>query len=241
MMMFRLTFVSLSLSACTTAFTPVVFRHPTAAAMTTTTTTTTTLYNQMMNGMASMGMVNTAEYCAEDDDICNLEEEEALMNRLESEAHMLEMNLDEIQNLVYALTEAAEEDRQNGNNNNNDNDNFGYPSSGGDLSEMTFMGLLNTARYCVEEGCDVEYREALVNTLTHQYTVWNVRLMDIVSSLSRLYQHRSQYASDLHGPDVDSLMNSIGSRVRMDDPRHHVVVDMYDMADANGRNYEEDE
>jgi hypothetical protein len=33
-----------------------------------------------------------------------------------------EMNLDEIQNLVYALTEAAEEeDRQNGNNNNNNN------------------------------------------------------------------------------------------------------------------------
>ena len=38
---------------------------------------------------------------------------------------------------------------------------------------------------------------------------------------------------------LDSLMNSIGSRVvRMDD-RH--VLDMYDMANANGRNYEEDE
>ena len=239
--MFR--FVVISFSVCaSTAFTPLMLRSRSAATVvlvdptttaTTMMTTTTTLHNQMFSGMDSMGMVNTAEYCAEDDDICNLEEEESLMNRLESEAHMLEMNLDEIQNLVYALTEEVEDGRQNGNDNDNS---MGYPTSGGDLSEMTFMGLLNTARYCVEEGCDMEYREALVNTLTHQYTVWNVRLMDIVASLSRLYHHRSQYASELHGPDVDSLMESIGSGMRMDD-RHG----MYEMADSSGRNYEEDE
>ena len=39
----------------------------------------------MMNDMASsMGMVNTAEYCAEGDEICYLEEDKALMNRPES-------------------------------------------------------------------------------------------------------------------------------------------------------------
>jgi hypothetical protein len=40
----------------------------------------------MMNDMASiMGMVNTAEYCAEGDEICYLEEDnKALMNCLES-------------------------------------------------------------------------------------------------------------------------------------------------------------
>jgi hypothetical protein len=165
---------------------------------------------QMLSTMDSMGIVNTAEYCAEGDEICELEEEDALMNTLESQAHLLEASLEEIQNLVYALSD--EDDPLS-----NENSYYQTAAGGGDLSGMTFMGLVNTARYCIDEGCDEEYREALVCTLTHQYHAWSMRLNDIVSSLSRLYHHRSNYAPDLHGQEVDSLMESIGYHLSMED------------------------
>jgi len=110
----------------------------------------------------------------------------------------------------------------------------GYRTPGGDLSQMSFMGLLNTARLFLEEGSgyDEEYRQALINTLSHQYNVWNVRFVDTVSSLRRLYDHRSNrsYLSDLHAYEVNSLMESIGTRLRMDYHHHHPMhhIDMND-------------
>jgi hypothetical protein len=202
--MFRLVYIGLSLSGVT-AFAPGILTdrkgtvaHPQLS------NSNCVLHAQMLSGMDSMELVNTAEYCAEEEDICDWQEEDALMNRLESQAHLLESSLDEIQALVYALSDRSEVEKVHS-----------YPTDGGDLNQMTFMGIINTARYCIDEGCDVEYNEALVNTLTEQYSAWNMRLIDTVSSLSHLYNHRSHYAPDLHGEEVDSLMESIGSGSRL--------------------------
>lgn len=163
---------------------------------------------QPLSDVDTMCVMNTADYCSEEEEACDIQEEDALMNSLESQAHYIEIRLDEIEDLMSGLS--------------------GYPQSNDlrtlqtnhqVLSEIDTLCLMNTASYCIEEGCSEEDHEALLNTLYEQYGAWNMRLVEIISSLNRLYHHHSHAPTpnNVHEHEIDSLMESIRSRLSTDD------------------------
>ena len=160
---------------------------------------------QMSGDVDTMCIMNAAELCSLESGYCDPEEEEALWNRLESQAHALEVRLEEMRSLVFALTERPRLAVL-------DTHHF----SGVVLDEMDTMCLFNTAQYCVDEGCTFEDKEALMNRLHEQYTAWNLRLLEILSTMKRLDSHMHRMSYVMRRPEVDSLMQSIEAALTMD-------------------------
>lgn len=160
---------------------------------------------QMLGDVDTMCIINAAEYCSLEDGACHPEEEQALLNRLESQAHGLEVRLDEMRYLVFALTDRPRLSALDT-----------HQMAGPVLDEMDTMCIMNAAQYCAEEECPFEDKEALVNRLHHEYTAWNLRLLDILSTMRRLEAHVYQTSDRLHNREVDSLMQSIENALTMD-------------------------
>mmetsp|Transcript_63057 Transcript_63057/g.176362 ORF Transcript_63057/g.176362 Transcript_63057/m.176362 type:complete len:209 (+) Transcript_63057:128-754(+) len=176
---------------------------------------------QVLNDMDVMCIENAASFCSQEDAECDLDQEQALINRLESQAHSLEVRLDEMRSLAFALsgrplTPLSEPNHQ---------------YAGPVLDEMDTMILMNTAAYCAEEGCDLEHNDALVNRLEEQSTAWNLRLMEVLSALKQVTAHHimSDYMS-LDRSEIGSLMHSIEGALARDHERKdiRVPVDSYE-------------
>lgn len=152
---------------------------------------------RVLNDMDTMCIVNAADFCSEEAEICDLEQEQALINRLESQAHALEIRVEEMRSIAFVLAE---------NNRPRLSQWESHRFAGPVLSEMDTMILMNTAEYCTEEGCDIEDKEALVNRLDEQSAAWSLRLLEILSVLKKVVVHDTQHHM---GPEVDSLMDWI--------------------------------
>ncbi len=163
---------------------------------------------QVLDDVDAMCIVNAANLCSQDDSFCDVDEEEALFNRLESHAHLLEIRLEEMRSLAFALSDRPRLATL-------DNHQFAGPV----LDEIDTMCLMNAAAFCIDEGCDIEDKEALINRLHEQYIGWNLRLLGTVSAMRRLELH--ELNAYMYRPEVSSLMQSIGSALTME----------YDMTD----------
>lgn len=166
------------------------------------------LRNQVLDDVDAICIMNAANLCSIDDYFCSLDEEEALLNRLESQAYLLEIRLNEMRGLVFAMSDrprlASREIHQ-----------VSRPA----LSEIDTLCLMNTAAFCAEEGCDLEDEEAIVARLQEQYTAWNRRLIATISAMRRLEMHNME--NRMQNPEVYSLMQSIEDALTMN----------YDMTD----------
>lgn len=157
---------------------------------------------QMLNYIDEMCLENTASLCAEEEDFCDLEEEQAVMNRLESQAHSAEILLEEMQSLAFALSFENTPRLVHSEN---------HLVTGTAMSQMDTMCLMNTATFCAEEGCDLEDNEALVNRLHEQSVMWNDRLMEILSVLKQTQTHLN-----INSPEIDSLKDDIQGAMARD-------------------------
>lgn len=163
---------------------------------------------QMLDDIDAMCIVNAANLCSQDDYYCTVDDEEALYNRLESHAHMLEAYLEEMRSLVFALSDRPRLTTM-------DN----HQMNGRVLDEIDTMCLMNTAAYCVEEECSLEDHDALVNRLQEQYMAWDRRLLSTLSAMRRLERHHLD--GRRNSPEIQSLMQSIENALTME----------YDMSD----------
>lgn len=163
---------------------------------------------QVFDDMDAACIINAANLCSNDDYFCNVDEEEALLNRLESQAHLLEIRLDEMRTLVFALSDRPRLGSRDV-----------HQVSGPELNENDTLCLMNTAAYCAEEGCDIEDEEAIANRLQEQYTAWSRRLVATISAMRRLELRTME--EQMQSPDVYSLMRSIEEALSMN----------YDMTD----------
>jgi hypothetical protein len=157
---------------------------------------------QMLSDIDEMCLENTASLCTEEEDFCDLEEEQALMNTLESQAHSVEILLEEMQSLAFALS--FENTPQLSHLES-------HQVAGHVMSQMDTMGLMNTATYCAEEGCYLEDNEALVNRLHEQSEMWSVRLMEILSVLKQTQTHLS-----IDSPEISSLKDDVQGAMARD-------------------------
>mmetsp|Transcript_66756 Transcript_66756/g.192843 ORF Transcript_66756/g.192843 Transcript_66756/m.192843 type:complete len:215 (-) Transcript_66756:8-652(-) len=160
---------------------------------------------QVMADMDIMCLVNTADLCSREEDMCDLEHEEALMNTLGSQMELMEIRLEELREMVFALAERPRVDAANR-----------HHTSAPVMNEMDAMCLMNTADYCINEGCDLDQKEALVNRLSEQYSALNLRHTDIVASLKRLEAHSLGSRMRMHDRETESLMQSIQRRLSME-------------------------
>lgn len=151
---------------------------------------------QVLDDMDAMCIINAANLCSNDDYFCNVDDKDALLNRLESQAHLLEIRLDEMRELVFALSDRPRVARR---------DIRHIPSPV--LNEIETICLMDTAAFCAEEGCDIEEEEAIINRLQEQYAAWNRRLVATIAAMRRL--ERRQMEDQMQSPEVYSLMQSI--------------------------------
>lgn len=160
---------------------------------------------QILSDIDAMCIVNAADLCSSQDSTGDPDEQQALMNRLESQAHHLEIRLEEMRSLVFALSERPRVAILDT-----------HQVAGPVIGEIDTMSLMNTARFCANEGCSIDDREALINRLQEQYTSWNLRLLEILATMKRLEAHLYRMPAGMRDPEMDFLLESIGSALTMD-------------------------
>ena len=72
------------------------------------------------------------------------------------------------------------------------------------LSNIDRECILNTGTYCLENGCDLDDIEALINQLQDQHDLWKDKLDDLEEQL-----HILENANQEHDRNVDFLTDTI--------------------------------
>ena len=168
---------------------------------------------QLLSDMESMCLLNSANLFLQEYDkssiATNVDQQEALLNSIEMQAHALEARIEEMQSLAFLLSERPRVTSI-------DLEQIPHPV----LSEMDTMCLLNTATFCchADNQCSSDDKEALVNRLNEQLTALNLRLADMLSARRRLKVNPDLGVHRAHKEEIDSLMTSIESALTMDLP-----------------------
>ena len=87
---------------------------------------------------------------------------------------------------------------------------IGYPKSETALHSKTLLSnidrecILNTGQFCLENGCDLDDIDALINQLQDQHDLWKDKLVDLEEQL-----HLLENANQQHDRNVDFLTDTI--------------------------------
>jgi hypothetical protein len=154
---------------------------------------------KLLSEMDNMCIINTANYCLNEE--CNLEDNEALINRLEEQSEVLQGRLLEMKSSIAAFAPRHLPR---------------FIHQGKLLNEIDTMCIMNVANYCSTTAeCSFEDKAALVNRFVEQSQILEGRLAD-VQSIARQLRASSSNMVLVEERDAESLMQSIQSALSME-------------------------
>lgn len=83
-----------------------------------------------------------------------------------------------------------------------------------ELNEVDEMCIENVAEFCLNEACDIEEYEALINQLQDQRDLMTEHVAKVTSLLARLQGHEFEVTEGTK--DAETLMQSVGNTLELD-------------------------